>query len=76
MGQLFIFTTEINTVVIGLSNKHINQLRIEIDQGNHTKHKMNTYQMIACIGHEVIVAKYVQNNKNKHKRKVHHGFDC
>ena len=76
MGQLSIFTTEINTVVIGLCNKHVNQLRIEIDQDSHTKVKINNYQMIACIGHEIIVTSFVQNNENKQKKKVHHGFDC
>ena len=76
MGQLSIFTTEINTVVIGLCNKHVNQLRIEIDQDSRTKVKIDNYQMIACIGHEIIVTSYVPNNEKKQKKKVHHGFDC
>ena len=49
MGQLSIFTTEMNTVVIGLCKNHVNQLRIEIDQDSQTKHKINTYQMIAAL---------------------------
>ena len=76
MGQLSSFTAEINTNVIKLCSKHIDQMRVEIDKGSQAKHKLMACQMIAGIGHKINVTSYVQKTESKQNTSVQHGYDC